>query len=253
MFTETESFQPGLRRLLHLRYFDITLAFRWCPPGEFLMGVPDELRLPLRGDTKAHFVRLSQGFWLLETPITKEIGNLVRRGIHRGFLQDFLDRLTSSFPVDESQKNDKNASDQCPAELNQYEADAFCERLNAMVGSQVCHFGTPTQTQWEYACRTGSVGEYGGTGDLNEMGWFDQNSYGHYHEVGTKASNAWDFMICTAISTNGVVNLFPPGFCRRKSQPLIPKMPKSHLSSAADDSTVRTATADRQASTTEYF
>jgi formylglycine-generating enzyme required for sulfatase activity len=37
----------------------------------------------------------------------------------------------------------------------------------------------------------GTTGDYGGTGVLDQMGWYDQNSGGQTHAVGGKAPNAW--------------------------------------------------------------
>ena len=46
--------------------------------------------------------------------------------------------------------------------------------------------------QWEYACRAGSTGPYAGTGNLDEMGWYDDNSGSTTHPVGQKRPNAWN-------------------------------------------------------------
>ncbi|MEY3774878.1 MAG: Serine/threonine-protein kinase pkn1 [Verrucomicrobiota bacterium] len=49
----------------------------------------------------------------------------------------------------------------------------------------------PTEAQWEYACRAGTTGGYGGTGRLDDMGWYGNNSERRIQPVGTKEANAW--------------------------------------------------------------
>jgi formylglycine-generating enzyme required for sulfatase activity len=52
-------------------------------------------------------------------------------------------------------------------------------------------YSLPTEAQWEYACRAGSLRAYGGTGTLDEFAWFTTNSNSSTHEVGKKQPNAW--------------------------------------------------------------
>jgi formylglycine-generating enzyme required for sulfatase activity len=51
--------------------------------------------------------------------------------------------------------------------------------------------GLPTEAQWEYACRAGTQGAYSGTGDLDDMGWYSENSEARTHVGGEKLPNAF--------------------------------------------------------------
>ena len=71
-----------------------------------------------------------------------------------------------------------------------YDCQEFLRRFNAKAPAG-WRFELPTETQWEYACRAGTTGAYGGTGSLDEMGWYDRNSGETTHPVGQKRPNAW--------------------------------------------------------------
>ena len=131
----------------------------YIPAGTFMMGSPaDEAG---RFDNEAqHRATLSQGFYMGKYEVTQAQWVRVMHSNPLEFKGDAL-------PVEQVSWDD---------------CQSFCSQAGLRL---------PTEAEWEYACRAGSTGAYGGSGKLDEVGWFYDNSGRTTHAVGQKKPNGW--------------------------------------------------------------
>lgn len=88
----------------------------------------------------------------------------------------------------------KGCGDDCPVEKVSWEdAQEYVRRLNEKVGGGAQGpYRPPSEAEWEYGCRGGaSPEEYCGGNYADVVAWYNKNSGGTTHRVGTKPGNGY--------------------------------------------------------------
>ncbi len=143
----------------------VKLEMVWCSPGCFMMGSP--VNEEGRGnDETQHLVTITKGFWIGKYPVT----NLQFAAVMGAIISE--DSHGANFPSESMERQD---------------CEDFIFNLNATFRKN--SFRLPTEAEWEYACRAGTLNSF--SGNREDMGWYGDNSSGRKHEVGKKCANAW--------------------------------------------------------------
>jgi formylglycine-generating enzyme required for sulfatase activity len=182
----------------------VTFSLRWIPPGEFVMGSPEDEPGRYSDEGPQHRVTIGRGFWLGATPVTQ--------GQYAAVTGDRPSRF-------------ELAGDQAPVErVSWQDSRDFCRTLAEKVTDfdTELSFRLPSEAEWEYACRAGttsalytgpltikgerngpeldSIAWYGGNSGVDYEGGYDssdwpEKQYEHNragtHPVGEKDPNPW--------------------------------------------------------------
>lgn len=155
------------------------MEFVLIPAGEFMMGSPDD-EIDRKSDELRHRVCLTRDFYLGKYEVTQGVWRKV---------------------MGENPSHFKASGSQYPVErVSWYQVQAFIARLNAISKSE--KFRLPTEAEWEYACRAGTVtpfstGKNLATAQANYDGNYPYHGApkGLYREqtmpVGSFPPNAW--------------------------------------------------------------
>jgi len=162
----------------------VKMEFVWIPAGKFEMGSPDNEFGRSKEEGPAHGVRISRGFWMGATEVTRAQYKRVMEG-------EPADLKTAQFPV---------------GNVNWDDARGFCINLQERYRLKLppgLLARLPTEAEWEYGCRAGTDTPFNtGMGipkrsltdtckGLEDAAWYYHNSGWKPHPVAQKEPNAW--------------------------------------------------------------
>ena len=139
------------------------------PAGEFDMGSPPSEKARNVDEEPIRRIKISRPFYIGRYEITQAEWKAVMGQILSNF-------QGSDLPVDG---------------IPWSSAAEFCQRLSEREHET---FRLPTEAEWEYACRAGTVTTYSFGGDpssLTQFAWYSGNSRHKTHPVGRKKPNAF--------------------------------------------------------------
>lgn len=191
LWDESPTRAAGCRQTLKIG--DVEYGFCWIPAGEFDMGSPKSEQREADAnmyidyfwdfsEEALHHVKLTKGFWLLETPMP----------------QSLYEEVMGTNPS-------KFKGDNLPVEnVSWYDATEFCEELTKRLPKWL-KATLPTEAQWECACRAGTKTAYwyGDSADSGKMNYnrnigkttpvkkYKPNPWGLYDVSG----NVWEWCL----------------------------------------------------------
>jgi formylglycine-generating enzyme required for sulfatase activity len=144
----------------------IDIPMVYVSGGTFTMGCTSEQGGKCRDNERFHQVTLS-GYYIGKYEVTQAQWRAV------------MDSNPSNFK-----------GDNLPVEsVSWHDVQDFIRKLNQQTGK---NYRLPTEAEWEFAARGGNSSrgyKYSGSNDIGSVAWYNGNSGGETHPVGTKQAN----------------------------------------------------------------
>ena len=164
--SETRTFET-LKTIFSLTVNGVIFEMVYVEGGTFDMGATTEQGSDAESDEKpVHSVTLD-GYYIGKCEVTQELWEAVMGSNPSHF-------KGAQNPVENVSWND---------------CQEFVSRLNSLTGRT---FRLPTEAEWEYAARGGNQSshyKYSGSGNIDDVAWYYNNSGSSTHAVGTKSPN----------------------------------------------------------------
>ena len=150
----------------------IGMKFILIPAGSFMMGCNNNFEYcdSYSGDTPRHRITISKPFYMGKYEVTQDQWVSVMGSNPSKF-------KSKTNPVEQVSWDD---------------VQIFIHKLNQDEGTK--KYRLPTEAEWEYACRAGTITTYFFGDEKNKLGqyvWFNKNSGRRTHSVGQLKPNAW--------------------------------------------------------------
>ncbi len=164
------------------------MKLRLIPPGRFRMRPDYEVTITKPFRLGTYEVTIAQFREFVEETEYKTSAEVTGNGKHvyrvGGALENRADYTWNH--------TDVNRGDNYPvAQISWDDAAMFCEWLTGKTGDR---YRLPTEGEWEWACRAGSLNDYHFGHEKDKLGdhvWYLKNSQEQAHPVGLKKPNSW--------------------------------------------------------------